>query len=80
MHFIATCTPVLIVWALKTSENVPSPNFFIKRYSIKSKDYLTIHLNINNFAPIDLFYFIYNLSICNFSENYFLSEAKNKYF
>ena len=29
MHFIATNSPVFNDWALKTSENVPSPNFFI---------------------------------------------------
>ncbi len=33
MHFIATKSPFFKDWALKTSLNVPSPSFFIIRYS-----------------------------------------------
>jgi hypothetical protein len=32
---MATYAPVLIDWALNTSENVPSPSFLISRYSKK---------------------------------------------
>ena len=35
MHFIATNSPVFIAWALNTSLNVPSPNFFTNLYSIE---------------------------------------------
>ncbi len=35
MHLIATYFPVLIDWALSTSENVPSPFLLINRYSIQ---------------------------------------------
>lgn len=33
MHLMATYLPVLIDYAFKTSENVPSPFLLIKRYS-----------------------------------------------
>lgn len=35
MHLIATYLPVLMLYAFKTSENVPSPFFEIKRYSTR---------------------------------------------
>jgi hypothetical protein len=35
MHLIATYFPVLMLWALSTSENVPSPFLEIKRYSTR---------------------------------------------
>ena len=35
MHLIATYFPVLIDWAFRTSENVPSPFFEINLYSKK---------------------------------------------
>jgi len=35
MHLIATNLPVLMFWALITSENVPSPIFDISLYSSK---------------------------------------------
>ena len=33
MHFIATCLPVRVLWALNTSLKVPSPFFEMSRYS-----------------------------------------------
>lgn len=36
MHLIATYLPVLIDCAFRTSENVPSPFFEIRRYSTTS--------------------------------------------
>ena len=57
MHFIATNSPVFKDWALKTSENVPSPNFLISLYSFfnfKKMNFTIIHfiflfILINNF-------------------------------
>ena len=46
MHFIATNSPVFKDWALKTSENVPSPNFLISLYSFynfKKMNFTIIH-------------------------------------
>ena len=40
MHLIATNLPVLIFWALITSEKVPSPIFDISLYSRKFNVYL----------------------------------------
>jgi hypothetical protein len=37
MHFIATKSPVLSTWALNTSLNDPSPNFWIILYSIEKQ-------------------------------------------
>jgi hypothetical protein len=41
MHLMAVIFPFLTHWALRTSENVPSPFFAIKRYSV-SEGYTSV--------------------------------------
>jgi hypothetical protein len=43
MHLMATYLPVLMDWALRTSENVPSPFLLIKRYSNPRDKYRQVY-------------------------------------
>ena len=70
IHFIATNSPLFNDWALKTSLNVPSPNFFIILYSIYFEKLIFLKLTIHFFF---LFWFI---SFIYFEKNIFELNGK----
>jgi hypothetical protein len=59
MHLIATYLPVFILWAFRTSENVPSPFFEIKRYS--TRHVIRIKFKIGTYCAFLLFILITEL-------------------
>ena len=73
MHFIATYLLFFILYAYKTSENVPSPFLDINRYSIlvKIKMIIIIHLSVRN---IDLIRHNDSISTHMFSKNISLMQ------